>query len=118
MSLAILHKCVDHLKFYSKQVRIGFSTKCLKQEEIINYVSIIQLSDHGIDVIYLIDGHLRTPLTRIMLETRNKLAESVNTKIAEEKWHLTNLKSKQMAEKLVSEFNNLGISGTEKYIQG
>ncbi|XP_065199865.1 exocyst complex component 8 [Planococcus citri] len=94
VSLAILHKCVEHLKFYSKQ-----------------------LSDDGIDVIYLIDGHLRTPLTRILLETRNKLAESVNTKIVEEKWHLTNLKSKQQTEKLVSEFNNLGISGTEKYIQ-
>lgn len=74
--------------------------------------------EYGIDVIYVIDGQLRTQLTRILFETRNKLAESINVKAAEEKWQLTNLKSKPQAEKLVSEFDNLGISGTEKYIQG
>lgn len=44
--------------------------------------------------------------------------DNITVKAAEEKWHLTSLKSKQQADKLVSEFNELGVLGTEKYITG
>ncbi|XKL68109.1 hypothetical protein PGB90_003600 [Kerria lacca] len=93
VSLSVLSKCIEHLHFYSEQ-----------------------LSEFGLDVTYQIDGQLRTPLTRTLLETKDKLIESINEKVNEENWHLMNFKTKQQADKLVSEFDELGVPGTEKYI--
>lgn len=80
------------------------------------FVYFPQLSEFGLDVTYQIDGQLRTPLTRTLLETKDKLIESINEKVNEENWHLMNFKTKQQADKLVSEFDELGVPGTEKYI--
>lgn len=44
--------------------------------------------------------------------------QSIDEKAEDEKWQLTNLKTKSQAEKLISEFNELGIVGVEKYITG
>lgn len=67
---------------------------------------------------YQIDGQLRTPLIKALSETKDKLLESVNAKAAEEKWHLTNLRSGQQSKTLVSEFEDIGIATTEKYTTG
>lgn len=78
----------------------------------------LQLTQYGLDVTYRIDGQLRSPLTRALSDTKVKLLNNIAVKAAEEKWHLTSFKTKQQAEKLVSEFNDIGIFGTEKYITG
>lgn len=52
------------------------------------------------------------------METKEKLMQSIDEKAADEKWQSSNLKTKSQAEKLISEFNELGVVGIEKYITG
>lgn len=79
---------------------------------------LFQLTEFGLDITYQIDGQLRTPLNRVLMETKEKLTHSIDEKAADEKWQSTNLKTKSQAEKLISEFNELGIVGVEKHITG
>lgn len=76
-----------------------------------------QLCELGIDLRYQLDGLLRSPLQRALGDARDKAVEAVKLRATEDKWHPTNLGSKDALTKFVME-TGLSPSHMEKYVQG
>lgn len=78
----------------------------------------MQLSELGLDVVYIMDGLMRSPLTRAIQDNTKKTIDSVNLKAADDNWRQTNLMSKDVRAKFVQEFTELGFSNMQPYIYG
>jgi hypothetical protein len=71
-----------------------------------------------LDVVYIMDGLMRSPLTRAIQDNTKKTIDSVNLKAADDNWRQTNLMSKDVRAKFVQEFTELGFSNMQPYIYG
>ncbi|KAK9295218.1 hypothetical protein QLX08_010370 [Tetragonisca angustula] len=69
-----------------------------------------QLTQLGMDFRYQLDGQLRSPLAKAIQDTGERYVEMVKKHIAEDTWRPTNLESWKNVEKLLSEFEVLGIT--------
>lgn len=78
---------------------------------------LFQLCDLGIDLRYQLDGLLRSPLQRALNDARDKAVEAVKLRATEDKWHPTNLGSKDSLTKFVME-TGLTPGHMQKYVQG
>lgn len=76
-----------------------------------------QLCELGIDLRYQLDGLLRSPLQRALNDARDKAVEAVKLRATEDKWHPTNLGSKDALTKFVME-TGLTPGHMQKYVQG
>ena len=76
-----------------------------------------QLCELGIDLRYQLDGLLRAPLQRALSDARDKAVEAVKLRAAEDRWHPTNLGSKDALTKFVME-TGLSPSHMQRYVQG
>nr|XP_018897394.1 PREDICTED: exocyst complex component 8 isoform X1 [Bemisia tabaci] len=97
-----------------KQTSLSTLSQCV----IALHTQCSQLDGLGVDVKYLVDGQLRPGLTRALTDTRDKLIDAVKLRSGEDKWHPTNLNTKQQRDKLLSEFSNLPALQFESYITG
>lgn len=77
-----------------------------------------QLCNLGIDLCYQLDGQLRSPLTRSLLETRDKLVDAVKLRCSEDNWHLLNLNTTQAVDKLNFELVESGLPSIMPYATG
>ncbi|PSN36893.1 hypothetical protein C0J52_11426 [Blattella germanica] len=77
-----------------------------------------QLCELGVDLRYQLDGLLRTPLTRALKDSREKLVDAVKLRAAEDKWRPMNLHSKAGLNKLVQEMSDIGIASIHTYVTG
>ncbi|XP_015601333.1 exocyst complex component 8 [Cephus cinctus] len=68
-----------------------------------------QLTQLGIDFRYQLDGQLRSPLTRALQDSGEKYVDAVKVRAAEDTWRPSNLQSSQNLQKLLGEFEDLGI---------
>lgn len=82
-----------------------------------NVLLIFQLCSYGIDLCYQLDGVLITPLIKALLDTRDKLIDSVKVRALEDKWIPTNLNSKIGLNRCLSEHKEMGLE-LELYITG
>ena len=62
------------------------------------------------DFRYQLDGQLRSPLAKAIQDTGERYVDMVKKHIAEDTWRPTNLESWKNVEKLLSEFEVLGIT--------
>lgn len=69
------------------------------------------------DLGYQLDGALRTPITRVLRDTRDKLIDAVKIKAAEDKWIPMNLRSKSGMARCLQECNEMGLK-LEDYVTG
>lgn len=66
---------------------------------------------------YQLDGALRTPITRVLRDTRDKLIDAIKIKAAEEKWIPMSLRSKSGMARCLQECNEMGLK-LEEYVTG
>ena len=64
------------------------------------------------------DGMFLKPVTLALQDSRDKLIEAIKHRSGEEKWHLMNLSNKNNLNKLISEFNDLGLTSVHVYTRG
>ncbi|GLV41624.1 Exocyst 84 [Carabus blaptoides fortunei] len=76
-----------------------------------------RLCEYGIDLCYQLDGALRSPLSRTLRDTRDKLTDAVKLRAADDKWRPTNLGSRQKMTRLLQEYQELGIR-LDEYVTG
>ncbi|XP_003486779.1 exocyst complex component 8 [Bombus impatiens] len=76
-----------------------------------------QLTQLGMDFRYQLDGQLRTPLAKAIQDTGEKYVEIVKKHIAEDMWRPTNLETCKNVQKLLSEFDGLGITVPQSYLK-
>lgn len=76
-----------------------------------------QLGAYGIDLCYQFDGALRTPITKVFYDTRDKLCDAVKLKAAEDRWIPMNLKSKSALMRCLQEYAEVGLK-LETYVTG
>lgn len=76
-----------------------------------------QLCSYGVDLCYQLDGSLRTPLTRALKESRDKLIEVIKRKTAENKWIPMNLRTKTGLSRCLLEHSDMGLN-LENYVTG
>lgn len=76
-----------------------------------------QLCTYGIDLSYQLDGALRTPITRVLRDTRDKLIDAIKIKAAEDKWIPMSLRSKSGMARCLQECNEMGLK-LEEYVTG
>lgn len=69
------------------------------------------------DLCYQFDGAFRTPLTKVLKDSRLKLIESVKLRANEDKWIPLNLKSKSALARCLQEYSDLGLK-LDDYITG
>lgn len=72
---------------------------------------------YGVDLCYQFDGDFRTPLTKVLKESRAKLIESVKVRANEDQWEPYNLKSKSALARCLQEFADLGLK-LDEYVTG
>ncbi|EEB12116.1 exocyst complex component, putative [Pediculus humanus corporis] len=77
-----------------------------------------QLCNFGLDLQYQMDGMFLKPVTLALQDSRDKLIEAIKHRSGEEKWHLMNLSNKNNLNKLISEFNDLGLTSVHVYTRG
>ncbi|XP_059468551.1 exocyst complex component 8 isoform X2 [Neocloeon triangulifer] len=77
-----------------------------------------ELCELGLDIVYILDGLLRSPLTRVIQDNTKKTIDSIRVKAADDTWRQTNLMSKDARTKLLQQFTDLGISNIHKYTYG
>lgn len=77
----------------------------------------LQLTQLGMDFRYQLDGQLRTPLAKAIQDTGEKYVEIVKKHIAEDMWRPTNLETCKNVQKLLSEFDGLGITVPQSYLK-
>ncbi|KAK1116519.1 hypothetical protein K0M31_018982 [Melipona bicolor] len=75
-----------------------------------------QLTQLGMDFRYQLDGQLRSPLAKAIQDTGEKYVEIVKKHIAEDTWRPTNLETSKNVQKLLSEFEVLGITVPSFYL--
>lgn len=76
-----------------------------------------RLCTYGIDLCYQLDGAFRTPLTRAVRDTRDKLIDSVKLRSIDDKWIPTNLRSKSGLARCLQEHGEMGLN-LESYVTG
>uniref|UniRef100_A0A1B6DF58 Exocyst complex component 8 n=1 Tax=Clastoptera arizonana TaxID=38151 RepID=A0A1B6DF58_9HEMI len=76
-----------------------------------------QLCDLGIDLCYQLDGQLRSPLTRSLLETRDKLVDAVKLRCSEDDW-LPSFFEPEALNKLNTELIEFGLPSIMPYSSG
>ncbi|CAB3360658.1 Hypothetical predicted protein [Cloeon dipterum] len=77
-----------------------------------------ELGELGLDIVYMLDGLLRSPLTRAIQDNTRKTVDSIRLKAADDTWRQTNLMSKDARAKFVQEFVDLGLTNTHSYTYG
>ncbi|KAI5697922.1 hypothetical protein M8J76_009676 [Diaphorina citri] len=77
-----------------------------------------QLTSLGLDLRYLLDGALRSPLTKTLKETRDKLADTIKLRCAEDRWKPYNLNNRQQRDKFLAEFTDAGLTSMSSYLTG
>nr|CAD7587786.1 unnamed protein product [Timema genevievae] len=77
-----------------------------------------QLCELGLDLRYQLDGLLRTPLTRALRDSREKLVDAVKLRAAEDKWHPLNLQNKAGLSKFLQEMSDIGIASIHTHVTG
>ncbi|KAJ4432975.1 hypothetical protein ANN_15232 [Periplaneta americana] len=77
-----------------------------------------QLCELGVDLRYQLDGLLRTPLTRALRDSREKLVDAVKLRAAEDKWRPMNLQSKAGLTKFLQEMSDIGVASIHTYVTG
>nr|CAD7201473.1 unnamed protein product [Timema douglasi] len=77
-----------------------------------------QLCELGLDLRYQLDGLLRTPLTRALRDSREKLVDAVKLRAAEDKWHPLNLQNKAGLGKFLQEMSDIGIASIHTHVTG
>ncbi|CAD1478288.1 unnamed protein product, partial [Heterotrigona itama] len=75
-----------------------------------------QLTQLGMDFRYQLDGQLRSPLAKAIQDTGERYIEIVKKHIAEDTWRPTNLETRKNIQKLLSEFEVLGITVPSFYL--
>lgn len=68
------------------------------------------------DFRYQLDGQLRSPLAKAIQDTGEKYVDIVKVHIAEDTWRPTNLENQKNVQKLLSEFDDLGITVPSSYL--
>ncbi|XP_075222918.1 exocyst complex component Exo84 [Lycorma delicatula] len=76
------------------------------------------LCELGVDVCFQLEGQLSSPLTRALVETRDKLVDSVKLRSAEDNWHPLNLNTRQSLDRLNAEFIDHGLPSIKQYVTG
>lgn len=76
-----------------------------------------QLCAYGIDLSYQLDGALRTPITRVLRDTRDKLIDAIKIKAAEDKWIPMSLRSKSGMTRCLQECSEMGLK-LDHYVTG
>nr|CAD7398301.1 unnamed protein product [Timema cristinae] len=77
-----------------------------------------QLCELGLDLRYQLDGLLRTPLTRALRDSREKLVDAVKLRAAEDKWRPLNLQNKAGLGKFLQEMSDIGIASIHTHVTG
>ncbi|CAG2066159.1 unnamed protein product, partial [Timema podura] len=72
----------------------------------------------ALDLRYQLDGLLRTPLTRALRDSREKLVDAVKLRAAEDKWHPLNLQNKAGLSKFLQEMSDIGIASIHTHVTG
>ncbi|OAD57875.1 Exocyst complex component 8 [Eufriesea mexicana] len=75
-----------------------------------------QLTQLGMDFRYQLDGQLRSPLAKAIQDTGEKYVDIVKIHIAEDTWRPTNLETHKNVQKLLTEFDDLGITIPSSYL--
>ncbi|XP_022188141.2 exocyst complex component 8 isoform X2 [Nilaparvata lugens] len=77
-----------------------------------------QLNDLGIDVCFQLEGQLSSPITRALVETRDKLVDAVKLRAAEDSWHPLNVVSRQALLRMNAEFTSHGLMDLHQFQTG
>ncbi|CAH1988918.1 unnamed protein product [Acanthoscelides obtectus] len=76
---------------FMPQTPLSVITKCV----VLVRTQCERLYTYGVDLCYQLDGGLRSPLTKALRDTRDKLIDSIKLRALEDKWIPMNLHSKQ-----------------------
>lgn len=68
-----------------------------------------RLFNYGIDLLYQLDGTLRTPITKALKEARDKQVDVIKRKSAETKWIPSNLRTKMGLARCLQEHTEMGL---------
>ncbi|XP_015183700.1 PREDICTED: exocyst complex component 8 [Polistes dominula] len=75
-----------------------------------------QLTQLGMDFRYQLDGQLRSPLSKVILVTRDNCIDTFEANIAKDTWSPTNLQNSQNLRNLLLELDNLSIGVPQAYL--
>lgn len=76
-----------------------------------------QLYTYGIDLCYQLDGSLRSPLTKALRDSRDKLIDSIKLRMLDDKWIPVNLHTKSTLARFLQEHAAMGLK-LENYVTG
>lgn len=110
--LALVVWCNYELQYFASQLIKHYLTKGSQLESVAKYVDGVRepcakLSEIGLDLLYHMEGLLRTTLEQILEESRLRLIETISR--TEKVWQPYNLQSKSNLRTVLRELDALGI---------
>ncbi|KAJ8958912.1 hypothetical protein NQ318_019681 [Aromia moschata] len=76
-----------------------------------------RLCTYGVDLCYQLDGTLRSPLTKVLRDTRDKLIDSIKLRALDEKWRPINLHTRSSLARCLQEHVVMGLK-LDSYVTG
>jgi len=75
-----------------------------------------QLIDIGLDLTFFLEGEIRLPVERCLMDAREKLMESVKVRAIEDKWRPISFANKSGIRRLANDMNEIGVTSIEAWV--
>lgn len=79
---------------------------------------VLQLLHIGLDLMFYLEGELRSRVEACLRDAREKLMESVKLRALEDKWKPVNFVNENGVARLIDDMRDLGISLIDAWIYG
>ena len=70
------------------------------------------------DLSYQLDGQLREPLSRALLDARDKMVDAVKIRAYDDKWSHYNLHTKAGLSQVLQELADFGLNSVQNFTTG
>lgn len=97
---------------FTMQVALSTVAECVSMVR----VRCQQLCEIGLDLVFVLDGVVRTDVENMVIESKNKLVEAVKLRAADDKWLPQNLQNKAGISRFLEDMMDIGISGIVSFI--